>query len=98
MSEINVQMVDEKLKDELKIFPTTKPQNILISDDPLITLEDWMSDQNKRNDRYDKAVNKINAFDRESMLYKCSETRPNLNPSRNMLWAHIIGNVGEDGR
>lgn len=95
MGELNVQMVDEKLKEELKLFPATKPQNIFISDDPLVTLDEWMSEQETRNARYDKAVNKINAFDRESMLYKCSESRPNPNPSRNMLWAHIIKKVGE---
>lgn len=92
---INVQIIDEKLGQRLELFPASKSMNIIIREDPLMTLDEWLMDQERRNERYDKAVERLNAFERASVQYVISKEHPQPNPERHLLWARIIDEVEE---
>lgn len=90
---INIQIIDEKLGERLELFPASKSICIIIREDPLMTLDEWMSNQEKRNERYDKTVERVNAYERSSTQYVVSKEAPQANPEKHLLWAEIVDEV-----
>lgn len=92
-TKLNVQIIDEKLGRQLKLFPTTYTWDVIVREDPLMTLDEWLRDQEELNQRFLKAVNKVNALEKASNVYVSSVEKPNPNPVKSMLWAHLLDEV-----
>lgn len=90
---LNVQIIDEKQGRQLKLFPTTYAWDVIVTEDPLTTLDEWLKAQEELNQRFLNAVNKVNALERASNLYVSSVEKPKPNPVKNMLWAHLLEEV-----
>lgn len=61
MIDVNVQIKDERNGEELNLYPTSKGYNIIISEDPLITLDEWIESQLRTNLKFNNAIVKMDS-------------------------------------
>ena len=92
---LNVQIIDKKFNKKFNLYPASYACNIVVTENPLMTLDEWIADQEKRNSRYDKALEKINALGREGTVYVIQEEEPTPNPTYNILWAKLLQSVSD---
>lgn len=87
---LHVQIVDKKYNKEFRLYPASYTCNIIVREDPLMTLDEWLQEQEARNERYDKVIEKINALAREGTVYVFQDDMPVPNPTNHILWAKPI--------
>lgn len=92
---IHVQIMDEKPKKQLSLYPANFACDVIITEDPLMTLDEWLKLQEAKNALYDKAMEKINAYERESVVYQSQFNKPKPNPTHHLLWSKLLYATGE---
>lgn len=94
---MSVQIMDQYEGDKLNLFPTTFAHNVIITEDPEVTLEDWLNTQDSLNSRFEKATQKINAYVQECLPYEYNRLVPErVNPYGHSLWARPVEYISED--
>lgn len=63
MIDVNVQIKDERNGEELNLYPTSKGYNIIVSENPLITLDEWIESQLRLNVKFNSAITKMDTVE-----------------------------------
>lgn len=63
MMDVNVQIIHSQNGEDYNLYPASKDYNIIISESPLVTLDEFLKDQMERNTEYDAAVKKLEGIE-----------------------------------